>query len=68
MVFFGYIKSGNRRKRRLFPTFPFVQKVGKNKRHVPPCGGPPVLDFSEVFRLKGHGGGNNAGAGDVSKC
>lgn len=67
-VFFGYLKSGKRRKRRLFPTFPFVQKVGKNKHHVPLCAGPLGLGFSEVFHLKGHGRGNNAGAGDVSKC
>lgn len=61
-------KQGSTGKVGCFPLFSFPQKVGKNKHHVPLCGGPMSLGFSEVFQLKGQGGGNNAGAGDVSKC
>ena len=69
-VFFGYIylKAGSAGKVDCFPLFPFTQKTGKNKHHVPQCGGPPGLVFSEVFHLKGRGSGNNTEAGDVSKC
>lgn len=63
-----YLKAGSAGKVDCFPLFSFAKKVGRNKHHVALCGGPPGLGFSEVFHLKGPGRGNNAGAGDVSKC
>ena len=67
-IFWIYLKAGSAGKAGCFPLFPFPQKVGKNNPMFPHAAVPWAWVSPKCFRLKGQGGGNNAGAGDVSKC